>query len=894
MPHLPRRRATLAAATSLIAAAGVLPALAAVPATAAAGDLFFSEYVEGSSNNKALEIYNGTGSPVDLAANGYAVKMYFNGSTTASTTVQLAGTVAAGDVFVLADDDADVAILAQTDQTITASVYNGDDAIALVKGTANVDVIGQIGVDPGTEWGSGLTSTADNTLRRKTAVTTGDTNGDDDFHPAQEWDGLAKDTFDGLGAYPGSPGGGDGGGGGEPPATQVCTLAPTQEIGAVQGSGDATPFAGLQVTVRGVVVGDEPGLGGFYLQDSDGDGSTATSDGIFVFSPVLVSLGDTVAVRGQAKENFGETEIVSNQDVAVCTPAPADPLSALPAPAPLDLPADDATRERLEGMLVTPVDALTVSEVFGLTRFGELRLSEGGLLVQPTELARPGSPEAVAIAAGNEMRQIVLDDGSSASRSVTNRPYLSADTPVRVGDTLTFASPLVLGYGFSLWRLQPADGTPEGTFEPQNTRTPAPEDVGGDVKIASFNVLNYFLTLAKDGGRGATTAAQHEKQADKIVPAIEALGADVVTLMEIEDTASTGYGDGTPDQAVAELVARLNVAAGNDTWAYSPLPRELLAVDRDVIRSAIIYRKDRVQPVGAPVGLVDEDVWFNAREPIAQTFVKDGDVFTVVANHFKSKSPGSAEGDNVDKGDGAGQWNGDRVRQARSLAAFTDRLRESTGDDDVLLMGDFNAYTKEDPIEELRAAGFVDLGSTFDAGRYSYVFDNLSGSLDHALGTASVTAKVTDVVHWNINSVESFAYQYTGDPNLYAPIPYRASDHDPLVVGLDLDERCSGLLPTIVGTAGDDVITGTNHRDVIMGLGGNDVITGGNGDDVICGGGGEDVVLGGNGGDTLLGGFGADRLEGGNGPDTLVGGPGVDLLDGGNGPSSLTQEGAES
>ena len=108
--------------------------------------------------------------------------------------------------------------------------------------------------------------------------------------------------------------------------------------------------------------------------------------------------------------------------------------------------------------------------------------------------------------------------------------------------------------------------------------------------------------------------------------------------MEIEDTDSTGYGDGTPDQAVADLVGALNAAAGFDKWAYVPLPDELLAVDRDVIRNAIIYQNDVVQPVGDPVGLVDESVWFNAREPIAQTFVKDGDRFTVVANHFKSKS----------------------------------------------------------------------------------------------------------------------------------------------------------------------------------------------------------------------------------------------------------------
>ncbi len=676
-----------------------------------------------------------------------------------------------------------------------------------------------------------------------------------------------------------------------PPAATTCSQTPTQEIGEVQGSGPATLLGGAQVSVRGVVVGDVPGLSGFYLQDADGDGDPATSDGIFVFSPVPVGLGDTVAVAGVASEFGGQTQMSSRTGVEVCA---AGGTADLPAPAQLDLPAGDDARERLEGMLVAPVDALTVSEVFALTSFGELTLSEGGLLVTPTEAARPG-PEAQAVAASNALRSVVLDDGVSARTGVTTRPYLSPTTPVRVGDTLTFTAPTVLGYGFGAWRLQPADGTAAGTFAPTNTRTPGPAEVGGDLQVAAFNVLNYFLTFSGPDARGARSQAQLDLQAGKIVPAIEALGAEVVTLMEIEDTASTGYSDGSPDQALADLVRRLNTAAGYDKWSYVPLPPELLAVDRDVIRNAIIYQNDVVQPVGDPVGLVDESVWFNAREPIAQTFSKDGDRFTVIANHFKSKSPGTPTGDNVDAGDGQGAWNGDRQRQAASLATFVGKLvRDRTADPDVLLMGDFNAYTREDPIEVLRNAGFTDLGERLDPGRYSYVFGGASGSLDHALASDAVLSKITDLTHWNINAVESFAYQYSGDPALYAANPYRSSDHDPLVLGIDLRERCDGLRPTILGTAGDDVLRGTNGRDVIMGLGGNDRIDGANGDDVICGGAGDDAIEGGNGVDTLLGGFGNDSLRGGNGGDRLIGGPGDDVLGQDNGRGWEQQEGPES
>ena len=664
-----------------------------------------------------------------------------------------------------------------------------------------------------------------------------------------------------------------------PPEPDTCDTPATRQIGEVQGGGATTPLPGQQVTVRGVVVGDTPGLSGFYLQDADGDGDAATSDGIFVFSPVAVGLGDTVAVIGQAQEFGGQTQISSRTDVAVCADGDVE---ALPRAAVLDLPADDAEREALEGMRVAPADILTVSEVFDLTSFGELTVSAGGLLVQPTERARPG-PAAAAIAADNALRSLVLDDAVSARLSVTTRPYLSPTTPVRVGDELSFREPLVLGYGFGAFRLQPADGTADGVFAPQNTRPPRPGRVGGDISVGAFNVLNYFLTRTGPDARGATTDAEFAQQAAKIVTAINRLDGDVLTLMEIEDTDSTGFSPGNADAALADLVSRLNTDAGHAKWAYVRLPRELYAVDRDAIRSAIIYQRGAVRPLGRPVGLVDEAVWFNAREPQAQTFTRDGDTFTVVANHFKSKTPTGAARDNVDSGDGQGAYNGDRSRQARSLAAFVDRLISRSGDADVISLGDYNAYTREDPIEILRAAGLADLGSRLDPDRYSYVFDALSGSLDHALTTRPLTRKITELVHWNVNSVESFAYQYDGDEALFAPDAYRSSDHDPLLVGIDLAERCGGLVPTIVGTDGDDRLRGTNRRDVIVGGAGDDVIIGRDGGDVICGGGGDDRIDGGNGADVLFGGFGDDRLAGGNGPDILIGGPGTDVLDQGRG-----------
>ena len=164
-------------------------------------ELFLSEYVEGSSNNKALELYNGTGAPIDLAGQGYNVQMCFNGSSSCTLTIGLTGTVADGDVYVLAQSSANAAILAQADQTNGSGWFNGDDTVVLRRGTTVIDVIGQIGFDPGTEWGTGLTSTADNTLRRKQTVTSGDANGTDAFDPAGEWDGFATNDSSGLGSH---------------------------------------------------------------------------------------------------------------------------------------------------------------------------------------------------------------------------------------------------------------------------------------------------------------------------------------------------------------------------------------------------------------------------------------------------------------------------------------------------------------------------------------------------------------------------------------------------------------------------------------------------------------------------------------------------------------------
>ena len=257
----PRRAAAIALATVLAAPAAVVggaigaagPAGAAVPT-----DLFFSEYVEGSGFNKAVEIFNGTGAPMDMGAGGYTLELYTNGAETPSQTVALTGTVADGEVFVAAHSQADAAAIRLQADLFSATVvnFNGDDAVALRKGAAVVDVIGQIGVDPGSEWGTGVTSTADNTIRRLPTVSAGDADGSDPFDPAAEWEGFAQNTFDGIGAHTFDPGTGNA------PVTVACGGPLTTVAGtAASRVVTATDADGTVVDVDVTAVAPAPAAG---------------------------------------------------------------------------------------------------------------------------------------------------------------------------------------------------------------------------------------------------------------------------------------------------------------------------------------------------------------------------------------------------------------------------------------------------------------------------------------------------------------------------------------------------------------------------------------------------------------------------------------------------------
>jgi len=571
----------------------------------------------------------------------------------------------------------------------------------------------------------------------------------------------------------------------------------THQIADVQGDAATTPLAGSVVTVQGVVTGDyrnatASGYRGFYLQDPLGDTTDARSDGIFVFASnanPAIAIGDLVKVTGTAGEFNGQTQITASTDAAYELVQTA---AGLPAPVALPSSVVGAAREAFEGMLVTPQDA-RLSSSHQLFNFGTLWLNVGSLAVKATETTDAGAV-AGAIAAQNRANRLLVDDGYSIqvgnAAHPGDQPYFTADTVVRNGDL--FVSPaagMILGWGFDDWRLQPqrplSSTSPaeyaalEPTWQAANARTAAPAEVGGDFSVGAFNVFNYFTTFGGQA-RGAANAEEFAVQQSKIVSAINSLDADVVALMEIENSVKLGE---PADEALGNLVAALNTASAPGTWSFVPTPAPLLdAATTDFITNAIIYKTATATPVGDSFAATDETVWDIAREPIAQTFEVDGKVLTVVANHFKSKSPPSGN-TAPEPADLQGFFNAERVEQANALVSFVGSIQaDPAKGDDVILLGDFNAYHEEDPAQVITAAGFVDLVPDL-TDEYTYTFDGELGSLDHAFASPSLAPFVTGTDVWTINSPEwsDRGYEFGAAE---AGTPFRSSDHDPIKVGI--------------------------------------------------------------------------------------------------------------
>ncbi|HET7801418.1 MAG TPA: ExeM/NucH family extracellular endonuclease, partial [Humibacillus xanthopallidus] len=338
-------------------------------------------------------------------------------------------------------------------------------------------------------------------------------------------------------------------------------------------------------------------------------------------------------------------------------------------------------------------------------------------------------------------------------------------------------------------------------------------DVGGTTRVAGMNLLNFFNTFSGcrsgvEGGaidcRGAENATEFDRQWRKTVAAVSGTQADVVAFMEMEND---GYG---PDSAESFLVDKLNEKDGAGTWAFIDADKatgQTDALGDDAIKVGMLYKPGKVTPVGR-TAVLNSVAFVNGgdaaprnRPALAQAFRDNvtGGVFVGVANHLKSK--GSAC-DQPDQNDGQANCSAVRTRSAALLADWLAGDPTGTGDPDVLILGDLNSYAKENPITTLEKAGFTNLiEKSGGSEAYSYAFDGQWGYLDHALGTASITAQTTAVRDWHINADEPNVLDYNTNfksqgqiSSLYAPDEFRISDHDPVIVGLDLTDDAAGFV----------------------------------------------------------------------------------------------------
>ena len=606
--------------------------------------------------------------------------------------------------------------------------------------------------------------------------------------------------------------GGDGGS--SQATTTAVTSAPSgaTRIGDIQGAGNISPLEGQVVTVSGTVTGDfqendadeRRNLGGFYIQDDPPDANPQTSDGIFVFDgndPAAdIDVGDVVEVEGTVVEYFGETQINAISVRVTGTGALV--------PFPIDLPINDATTnsdgdliadlEHLEGMLVTFTDTLTVTNLRNLERFGTVTLSEGGRLYQYTNY---NSPDVDGYNAHKNLiarRSIVLDDGLRAENP-SHIHYLKAGNTagysLRAGDNLTNLTGTLRysrgagGRGDETWRLMP---TEDPTFESANPRPGAPS-VGGSIRVASFNVLNYFSTVdsgqdncgpeGESACRGADSDTEFARQLEKTVTALKMLDADIVGLMELENNAN---------ESISTIVDALNARIGSGDYTYI----DTGTIHDDAIKTGFIYRETVVSPSGG-FALLDRSVdsRFNDarnRPALAQTFSVNATAaeLTVVVNHLKSKGSSCESDGDPNLGDGQGNCNLIRANAAAALADWIEGDPTGSGDADFLIIGDLNAYASEDPLAAFENAGLTSLLGE-QTNPYSFLFDAQSGALDHAVVSASLLPQVVGTIEWHINADEppllDYNLEYGRDPALFdGSTPYRASDHDPVVIGLDL------------------------------------------------------------------------------------------------------------
>ena len=516
-------------------------------------------------------------------------------------------------------------------------------------------------------------------------------------------------------------------------------------------------------------------MNGYCIQDRAGDNDPATSDGIFVYEPGFsgISIGDSVEVTGDIDEFFGLTEFTNT---TTTNRGSAGPVSPTDFTLPVGTYPDDF--ERFEGMLIRLPGMHYVTDNYNLGRFGEVWLTNNRPLIIPTDSLDPNDspPSGTSWRDSTNVQEvrdaidfvdnqlIVLDDAVSGSNP-SPIPFIDpVDSTNRIGSSLNNQVGCMT-YSFSRYRILPTD-TPNFNFAP---RPMAPGQLG-NFRAAGFNILNYWTTF---GSRGAGDSIEFDRQSHKLVAAIDMIDADVMAIMEFENNGTV---------AADSLIARLNAVASDN---YTPIINTANP-NSEPIQVGMIYKASQLTPIGS---LIIDTIATWEFVTIAQKFrhIPSNNIIGIVAVHYTFKGGCfGAIGGNQDLNDGQACNNLRRVQQSQRLEVLLSALEDSSNAAGWIVLGDFNAYTQEDPIDMLRDSGFIVL----DAADHSYTFEGQYGSLDHAVvSNSSINSMIQQAAVWDINASEPRVIDYNTDgkgQDLYQPNPYRSSDHNPVIVDADI------------------------------------------------------------------------------------------------------------
>ena len=540
----------------------------------------------------------------------------------------------------------------------------------------------------------------------------------------------------------------------------VVFAATPLTIPQIQGAGTSSSYVGLEVKTSGIVTAKFIGtnkIGGYFIQDPTGDGNVLTSDGVFVSTTTdNVAVGDNVELTATVSETNGRTQLVNVTATNIVSSNNVLPVTHV------QYNASNWNWEQYEGMLLQFDQTLYVTSNYYLLKYGQLSLNPVRKYAA-TNQCLPGSAEYTAMVALNAKAEITLDDGITATN---NMPIQFADVngTRRTGERVNNLNAVVDNIGSSYYVYASTSPIFFG-----NPRPATPTDLGNcNLKVCAAN-LEYYLPYNYTGTYGAANAAQAEQQHTKIIAALKAIDADIYGLIEIEEG----------QNALTKLVNSLNVAVPG-RYAFiddGGLP------DGTYIKVGYIYRTDKVKPYLSLKENTGTSSSKYRKKAQAFTLNSNNERFIFSLNHFKAKSGCPSSGVDADQGDGQGCYNASRVTEATSTLSFVSDWKNYYNDNDVLIMGDLNAYGKEDPVQTLVKAGYVDMHRAFHAdSAYSYMYNGAAGYLDNVLASSSMRSQITGVSVFHVNADEPTMFEYSG--SAYQPDMYRYSDHDPVVVGL--------------------------------------------------------------------------------------------------------------